>query len=103
MPPNFSPSFSPGVCPSSARLALFICLPSDVSSSAAPQTCMGLQVEGRLQRPHAEFDNEQVRYEHRFWPFSAVVTPPPVQYGHYRHMTGAVPPDQVSRDGEVVK
>ncbi|XP_043223591.1 N-alpha-acetyltransferase 35, NatC auxiliary subunit-like [Amphibalanus amphitrite] len=58
------------------------------------KTCIGLQAEGRLQRPHAEFDNEQVRYEHRFWPFSAVVTPPPVQYGHYRHMTGAGPPQQ---------
>ena len=56
---------------------------------------MGLQAEGRLPRPHAEFDNEQVRYEHRFSAFSVVGTPPPVQYAHYRHMTGVLPPDQV--------
>ncbi|XP_037080058.1 N-alpha-acetyltransferase 35, NatC auxiliary subunit-like isoform X1 [Pollicipes pollicipes] len=55
------------------------------------KTCVGLQEEGRLQRPHAEFDNERVRYEHRFSPFNVVATPPPVQYGQYRHMASMLP------------
>lgn len=47
----------------------------------------GFSLEGKIQRPHVEFDNEQVRYEHRFAPFSSVITPPPVQYTQYREMT----------------
>lgn len=37
--------------------------------------------------PHPQFDNEQVRYEHRFAPFQNLLTPPPVQYSEFRDMT----------------
>lgn len=47
----------------------------------------GFGLSGRLRRPCMEFDNEQVRYEHRFSPFNNVITPPPVQYSQYHKMT----------------
>ncbi|XP_076336394.1 N-alpha-acetyltransferase 35 isoform X2 [Tachypleus tridentatus] len=47
----------------------------------------GFNLEGKLKRPCQEFDNEQVRYEHRFAPFNSVLTPPPVQYAQFKEMT----------------
>lgn len=47
----------------------------------------GFSLEGKLKQPSVEFDNEQVRYEHRFAPFNSVITPPPVQYAQYCEMT----------------
>ncbi|KAF8768223.1 N-alpha-acetyltransferase 35 like protein [Argiope bruennichi] len=48
---------------------------------------VGFQLDGKLKRPLAEFDKEQVRYEHRFAPFNAVLTPPPVPYNQFQEMT----------------
>ncbi|XP_044256137.1 N-alpha-acetyltransferase 35, NatC auxiliary subunit [Tribolium madens] len=48
---------------------------------------MGFRLDGKLTMPHPQFDNEQVRYEHRFAPFQNLLTPPPVQYSEFREMT----------------
>lgn len=48
---------------------------------------MGFRLDGKLTMPHPQFDNEQVRYEHRFAPFQGLLTPPPVQYPEFREMT----------------
>ena len=50
---------------------------------------MGLQLDGKIEKPHAEFDNERVRYEHRFSPFNSVCTPPMVHYDQFLKMTQA--------------
>ncbi|GLH12633.1 N-alpha-acetyltransferase 35, NatC auxiliary subunit homolog [Gryllus bimaculatus] len=49
---------------------------------------------GLYKLPHPEFDNEQVRYEHRFAPFASLLTPPPMQYAEFRDMTSLVRYDQ---------
>nr|CAD7443713.1 unnamed protein product [Timema bartmani] len=48
---------------------------------------VGFRLDGKIKLPHPEFDNEQVRYEHRFAPFASLMTPPPVQYVEFRDMT----------------
>ncbi|XP_076029475.1 N-alpha-acetyltransferase 35 isoform X2 [Oratosquilla oratoria] len=48
---------------------------------------VGLREAGKVKLPCQEFDSEQVRYEHRFLPFSAVMTPPPVHYDQFLSMT----------------
>lgn len=48
---------------------------------------VGLRLEGKLTMPNPLFDNEQVRYQHRFAPFQNILTPPPVQYSEFREMT----------------
>jgi hypothetical protein len=48
---------------------------------------VGLRMDGKVEQPHREFDNEQVRYEHRFAAFAAVATPPVVPYEQYLKMT----------------
>ncbi|XP_027221499.1 N-alpha-acetyltransferase 35, NatC auxiliary subunit isoform X1 [Penaeus vannamei] len=48
---------------------------------------VGLREAGKVKLPIQEFDNEQVRYEHRFLPFSVVMTPPPVHYDQFLSMT----------------
>ena len=35
-------------------------------------------------QPNFEFDSEEVRYSHRFQPFTAVSTPPYIHYNQYR-------------------
>lgn len=45
---------------------------------------IGFKMDGKVTVVHPEFDNEQVRYEHRFAPFSCLLTPPSVQYSEYR-------------------
>lgn len=44
-------------------------------------------MDEKLKMPKSEFDNEQVRYDHRFAPFQSLLTPPPVQYSEFREMT----------------
>jgi hypothetical protein len=44
-------------------------------------------MDGKIKLPHYEFDNERVRYEHRFAPFSNLMTPPPMHYQEYIDMT----------------
>lgn len=48
---------------------------------------MGFRLEDKLMTPHPKFDNEQVRYEHRFAPFQNLLTPPPVVYSEFKDMT----------------
>ncbi|XP_046663084.1 N-alpha-acetyltransferase 35, NatC auxiliary subunit [Homalodisca vitripennis] len=48
---------------------------------------LGFRQDGKLPLPHPEFDCERVRYEHRFAPFSGLVTPPPVQYQEFHDVT----------------
>ncbi|XP_047117250.1 N-alpha-acetyltransferase 35, NatC auxiliary subunit [Schistocerca piceifrons] len=48
---------------------------------------VGFRLDGKIRLPHPEFDNEQVRYEHRFAPFASLLTPPPMQYTEFREMT----------------
>lgn len=48
---------------------------------------LGLREAGKVKLPLQEFDSEQVRYEHRFLPFSVVMTPPPVHYDQFLSMT----------------
>lgn len=49
------------------------------------QTLIGFQLEGKIRTPkHAKFDNERVRYEHRFAAFSAVTVPPPFSYNEFQ-------------------
>lgn len=45
---------------------------------------MGLELDGKLQKPKFDFDSEEVRYNHRFAPFNNVGTPPPVQYSYFK-------------------
>ncbi|XP_035667068.1 N-alpha-acetyltransferase 35, NatC auxiliary subunit-like isoform X1 [Branchiostoma floridae] len=46
----------------------------------------GFYLDERLKKPVFEFDNEQVRYEHRFAPFASIVTPPLVPYSQFQDM-----------------
>ncbi|XP_018332280.1 N-alpha-acetyltransferase 35, NatC auxiliary subunit isoform X2 [Agrilus planipennis] len=48
---------------------------------------IGFRMEGKLKMPDPQFDNERVRYEHRFAPFQNLLTPPPVPYSEFRDMT----------------
>ena len=47
------------------------------------QAVLGLSIAGKIRNPSMEFDSEEVRYFHRFQPFSTLVTPPLVQYAQY--------------------
>lgn len=48
---------------------------------------IGFQLEDKIRTPYYEFDNEKVRYEHRFLAFSMLMTPPLVQYVDFHEMT----------------
>lgn len=48
---------------------------------------IGFQLEEKIRKPYYEFDNEKVRYEHRFSAFSVLMTPPIVQYSEFYEMT----------------
>lgn len=43
----------------------------------------GFLSENRIPQPLAKFNNERVRYEHRFAPFTDLSTPPPMPYEEY--------------------
>lgn len=45
---------------------------------------MGLMNDKRIPLPHKEFDNESVRYRHRFAAFAPVHNPSPVHYLQYK-------------------
>ncbi|XP_052824393.1 N-alpha-acetyltransferase 35, NatC auxiliary subunit [Octopus bimaculoides] len=51
-----------------------------------PQALMGFQLDGRMKKSKFEFDNEEIRYSHRFAPFVHFVTPPMVHYSRYKEM-----------------
>lgn len=44
----------------------------------------GFQKAERIPQPLAKFDNEQIRFERRFAPFCALITPPPVSYAQFK-------------------
>lgn len=48
---------------------------------------MAMDLEGKIRRPRTEFDDERVRYEHRFAPLGQVLTPPLVPYIQFKEMT----------------
>lgn len=48
---------------------------------------VAFQLCGKLKEPMFKFDNEEVRYSHRFSPFSTVLTPPMVHYAQYKEMS----------------
>ena len=47
---------------------------------------MAMDLEGKIRRPRTEFDDERVRYEHRFAPLGQVSTPPLVPYVQFKEM-----------------
>uniref|UniRef100_A0A182JRR2 Protein MAK10 homolog n=1 Tax=Anopheles christyi TaxID=43041 RepID=A0A182JRR2_9DIPT len=47
---------------------------------------VGFYKEDRIPEPLPLFDDEQVRFEHRFAPFANLSTPPPMPYGDFRQM-----------------
>nr|XP_040228403.2 N-alpha-acetyltransferase 35, NatC auxiliary subunit [Anopheles coluzzii] len=47
---------------------------------------VGFYKEDRIPEPLPLFDNEQVRFEHRFAPFANLSTPPPMPYSEFRQM-----------------
>ncbi|XP_057379154.1 N-alpha-acetyltransferase 35, NatC auxiliary subunit-like [Daphnia carinata] len=48
---------------------------------------VAMDLEGKIRRPRTEFDDERVRYEHRFAPLGQVSTPPLVPYVQFKEMT----------------
>ncbi|XP_059614119.1 N-alpha-acetyltransferase 35, NatC auxiliary subunit homolog [Phlebotomus argentipes] len=46
----------------------------------------GFVKDGRIQQPAAMFDNEKIRFDHRFAPFACLKTPPMVPYFEFRLM-----------------
>ena len=51
------------------------------------QAMVAMDLEGKIRRPRTEFDDERVRYEHRFAPLGQVSTPPLVPYVQFKEMT----------------
>lgn len=46
----------------------------------------GFTSEDKIPQPLSLFDNEKVRFDHRFAPFANLTTPPPVPYIEYKKM-----------------
>lgn len=46
----------------------------------------GLTKESRIPQPLAVFDNEKVRFDHRFAPFAGITTLPPITYASFSNM-----------------
>ena len=51
------------------------------------QAMVAMDLEGKIRRPRTEFDDERVRYEHRFAALGQVSTPPLVPYVQFKEMT----------------
>jgi len=51
---------------------------------------VAMDLEGKIRRPRTEFDDEGVRYEHRFAPLGHVSTPPLVPYMQFKEMTRVI-------------
>lgn len=54
------------------------------------QALAGFTKDNRIPQPLSMFDNEQIRFDHRFSPFYGLTTPPPVpyiQFSEYRAYT----------------
>lgn len=48
------------------------------------QALAGFTKDNRIPQPLSTFDNERVRYDHRFSPFFGLTTPPPVSYNQFK-------------------
>ncbi|XP_064620991.1 N-alpha-acetyltransferase 35, NatC auxiliary subunit-like [Lineus longissimus] len=48
---------------------------------------VGFTLCDKMKEANFEFDSEEVRFNHRFSPFRHVLTPPVVQYSHFKEMT----------------
>lgn len=48
---------------------------------------LGFRLDEKLKQPNFEFDSEEVRYSHRFLPFTNVTTPPCIHYDQYKEMS----------------
>lgn len=46
----------------------------------------GFTKENRIRQPLSMFDNEKIRFDHRFAPFANLTTPPPVPYHEFTKM-----------------
>ena len=44
------------------------------------QLIVGLKKDGKIMIPNSNFDNEAIRYDHRFAPFNSMLTPPSMPY-----------------------
>ena len=51
---------------------------------------VAMDLEGKIRRPRTAFDDERVRYEHRFAPLGQVSTPPLVPYVQFKEMTKVI-------------
>ena len=48
-----------------------------ISVDSFIQAVMGFRLDGKIHQPNSEFDNERVRFEHRFGAFGTILTPSP--------------------------
>lgn len=64
------------------------------------QAMVAMDLEGKIRRPRTEFDDERVRYEHRFAPLGQVSTPPLVPYVQFKEMTKARSHDK--KDNKII-
>ena len=48
---------------------------------------VAVKKEQKIMTPNPQFDNEQVRYEHRFAAFASLLTPPLMPYSQYKVST----------------
>lgn len=48
------------------------------------QALAGFTKDDRIPQPLSIFDNERVRFDHRFTPFYGLTTPPPVSYHQFK-------------------
>ncbi|XP_041464934.1 N-alpha-acetyltransferase 35, NatC auxiliary subunit-like [Lytechinus variegatus] len=64
---------------------------------------MGFRLDSKIKQPNSEFDNEKVRFEHRFNAFATILTPPLVQYDQFCEITtpkaGDTPPRSLALYG----
>lgn len=56
---------------------------------------IAFRLDSKIAPIHPEFDNEQVRYEHRFAPFANLLTPPPMRYSEFKEMNSLLRSDTV--------
>jgi len=47
---------------------------------------LAVKKEQKIMTPNPQFDNEQVRYEHRFAAFGSLLTPPLMPYTQYKEV-----------------
>jgi hypothetical protein len=52
--------------------------------SAYYQALKGFNAQNKIKRPSEEFDDEELRYEHRLVPFELFTTPPMCHYRQFK-------------------